>query len=88
MLVGPVGAGIVGIVSAFSLRRVPLVLQRLFNGAMYALSAYAAGQAFLALGGTVGVPAQASFPHIIGPFVGAAATTSWPITGWSRWCSG
>ena len=74
VLVGPVGAGIVGFVSAFSLRRVPLIQQRIFNGAMYALSAYAAGQVFLALGGTVGVPARASFPHLIGPFVGAAAT--------------
>jgi HD superfamily phosphohydrolase YqeK len=73
VLVGPVGAGIVGFVSAFSLRRVPLIQQRVFNGAMYALSAYAAGQVFLALGGTVGIPARASFPHLIGPFVGAAA---------------
>ena len=29
---------------------------------------------FLALGGAVGIPARASFPHLIGPFVGAAAT--------------
>ena len=74
VLIGPVGAGIVGFVSAFSLRRVPLIQQRIFNGAMYALSAYAAGRVFLALGGTVGIPARASFPHLIGPFVGAAAT--------------
>jgi HD superfamily phosphohydrolase YqeK len=73
VLVGPVGAAIVGFVSAFSLRRVPLIQQRVFNGAMYALSAYAAGQVFLALGGTVGIPARNSFPELIGPFVGAAA---------------
>ena len=40
---------------------------------MYALSAYAAARVFLALGGTVGIPARDSFPEIIGPFVGAAA---------------
>jgi HD superfamily phosphohydrolase YqeK len=73
VLVGPVGAAIVGMVSAFSLRRGLAVYQRAFNGAMYALSAYAAGRAFLALGGTVGIPARGSFPEIIGPFVGAAA---------------
>jgi HD superfamily phosphohydrolase YqeK len=73
VLVGPVGAAIVGFVSALSLRRVPLLQQRVFNGAMYALSAYAAGQVFLALGGTVGIPVRASFPELIGPFAGAAA---------------
>jgi hypothetical protein len=73
VLVGPVAAAIVGMVSAFSLRRGPKIFQRVFNGAMYALSAYAAGRVFLALGGTVGIPARDSFPQIIGPFVGAAA---------------
>jgi HD superfamily phosphohydrolase YqeK len=73
VLVGPVGAAIVGTVSALSLRRGPVLTQRVFNGAMYALSAYAAGRVFLALGGTVGIPARDSFPQIIGPFVGAAA---------------
>jgi HD superfamily phosphohydrolase YqeK len=73
VLVGPVGAALVGTVSAFSLRRGPKLMQRVFNGAMYALSAYAAGRVFLLLGGTVGIPARDSFPQIIGPFVGAAA---------------
>jgi HD superfamily phosphohydrolase YqeK len=73
VLVGPVGAAIVGFVSALSLRRVPLIQQRVFNGAMYALSAYAAGRVFLLLGGTVGIPARNSFPELIGPFAGAAA---------------
>ncbi len=73
VLVGPVGAAMVGMVSAFSLRRGPVPPQRVFNGAMYALSAYAAGRVFLALGGTVGIPTRGSFPEIIGPFVGAAA---------------
>ncbi|HEY0717173.1 MAG TPA: HD-GYP domain-containing protein [Streptosporangiaceae bacterium] len=73
VLVGPAGAAIVGFVSALSLRRVPLIQQRVFNGAMYALSAYAAGRVFLALGGTVGIPARDSFSELIGPFAGAAA---------------
>jgi HD superfamily phosphohydrolase YqeK len=73
VLVGPAGAAIVGFVSALSLRRVPLIQQRVFNGAMYALSAYAAGRVFLLLGGTVGIPARNSFPELIGPFAGAAA---------------
>jgi hypothetical protein len=73
VLVGPVGAAMVGMVSAFSLRRGLELPKRVFNGAMYALSAYAAARVFLALGGTVGIPARNSFPEIIGPFVGAAA---------------
>jgi HD superfamily phosphohydrolase YqeK len=73
VLVGPWGAAIVGLVSAFSLRRGLKPAQRVFNGAMYALSAYAAGRVYLALGGVVGVPPHNSFPQIIGPFVGAAA---------------
>jgi HD superfamily phosphohydrolase YqeK len=73
VLVGPWGAAIVGLVSAFSLRRGLNPAQRVFNGAMYALSAYAAGRVYLALGGTVGIPPHDSFPQIIGPFVGAAA---------------
>jgi len=73
VLVGPWGAAIVGLVSAFSLRRGLKPAQRVFNGAMYALSAYAAGRVYLALGGVVGIPPHNSFPQIIGPFVGAAA---------------
>ncbi|HYZ52920.1 MAG TPA: HD-GYP domain-containing protein [Streptosporangiaceae bacterium] len=73
VLLGPAGAAIVGVVCAFTLRRGPTIPQRVFNGAMYALSAHAAGQVFLALGGTVGVPAGDSFPVIIGPFAAAAA---------------
>ena len=73
VLVGPAGAAIVGFTSALSLRRGPTATQRIFNGANYALSAYAAGQVYLALGGSVGIPAGHSFPAIIGPFAAAAA---------------
>jgi HD superfamily phosphohydrolase YqeK len=72
VLAGPVGAAIVGACTALGLRRGPSVLQRLFNTAMYALSAYLAGRAFLALGGHVGLPDENSFPGIIWPFAGAA----------------
>jgi hypothetical protein len=72
VLVGPVGAAIVGACTALGLRRGPSVLQRVFNTAMYALSAYLAGRAFLALGGQVGLPNESSFPKIIWPFAGAA----------------
>jgi hypothetical protein len=72
VLVGPVGAAIVGACSALGLRRGPSVLQRVFNTSMLALSAYLAGRAFLALGGHPGLPDERSFPDIIGPFAGAA----------------
>jgi putative nucleotidyltransferase with HDIG domain len=73
VMLGPVGAAIVGITSAFILRRNMLIAQRVFNSAMYALSAYAAGRVFLLLGQHPGVPAPDSFPQIIGPFAAAAA---------------
>lgn len=74
VLLGPAGAAVVGAVSMGCVRRELSIPQRLFNGAMYALSAYAAGSVFLALGGTVGIPSLGSFPAIIGAFAGAAVT--------------
>jgi HD superfamily phosphohydrolase YqeK len=72
VLLGPVGAALVGTSSAFTVRRSLLLVQRVFNSAMYALSAYAAGHVYVALGGHVGVPYRSSFPGIIGPFAVAA----------------
>jgi len=72
VLVGPVGAAIVGACTALGVRRGPHIMQRVFNTSMYALSAYLAGRAFLALGGHVGLPDENSFPGIIWPFAGAA----------------
>jgi len=72
VLLGPVGAAIVGMISILRVRRSLTPPQRLFNGAMFALSAYAAGSVFLALGGHVGIPTDDSFPAIIGAFAGAA----------------
>jgi hypothetical protein len=71
VLLGPAGAAMVGAVSLLSLRR-ELLAERLFNGAMYALSGYAAGLAFLRLGGTAGLPGPGMFPEIIWPFAVAA----------------
>jgi len=72
VLLGPGGAALVGATSLISLRRGGL-RERAFNGAMYALSAYAAGEAYLALGGHIGVPKLGFFPGIILPFAVAAA---------------
>jgi putative nucleotidyltransferase with HDIG domain len=72
VLLGPGGAALVGATSLISLRRGGL-RERAFNGAMYALSAYAAGEAYLALGGHIGVPGAGSFPGLILPFAVAAA---------------
>jgi HD domain len=72
VLLGPAGAAVVGAVSVLSLRR-ELLAERLFNGAMYALSGYAAGVAFWALGGPhTRLPRSGMFPGIIWPFAVAA----------------
>src|SRR5262249_28020297 len=72
VLVGPVGALVVGATALFSVRRGLDLTQRMFNASMYGLSAWAAGQVYLALGGEVGLPSHRSFPGIIGPFAVAA----------------
>jgi len=74
VLAGPVGAAVVGACTMFGLRRGPSPVQRAFNTAMYALSAFGAGEVYLLLGGKVGMPGPSSFPGIIGPFAGAAVT--------------
>jgi HD superfamily phosphohydrolase YqeK len=72
VLCGPVGAALVSCGTLLGLRRGPSPAQRLFNTAMYTLSAYLAGRTFLAFGGHVGTPGPTSFPGIIGPFAAAA----------------
>jgi HD superfamily phosphohydrolase YqeK len=72
VLVGPVGAALVGACTAFGLRRSPSVAQRVFNTGMMALTAYLAGRTFLLLHGHVGVPTSSTIAAIIGPFVVAA----------------
>jgi len=72
VLCGPVGAALVSCFTLLSLRRGPSAAQRLFNTAMYTVSAYLAGRAYLAFGGHVGTPEPSSFPGLIGPFAVAA----------------
>jgi hypothetical protein len=72
VLVGPVGAALVGAFTIFSLRRGPSPAQRAFNTGMMALTAYVAGRVFVAMHGHVGALNVNSFPGIIGPFAVAA----------------
>jgi putative nucleotidyltransferase with HDIG domain len=72
VLLGPVGAALVGATSLLSVRRGLILKQRAFNASMFALSGYAAGEAYLALGGRTGLPQHGSFPWIIWPFMVAA----------------
>ncbi|HEX4659611.1 MAG TPA: HD-GYP domain-containing protein [Streptosporangiaceae bacterium] len=73
VLLGPLGAALVGAVSLISLRRKTLLAERVFNGGMYAVAGFAAGNAFVHLGGHVGLPSPGNFPAIIWPFAAAAA---------------
>src|SRR5580658_3737145 len=73
VLLGPVGAALVGAVSVLALRRKLLIAERVFNGGMYAVSGFAAGETFVALGGGIGLPKPGDFPRIIWPFAAAAA---------------
>jgi HD domain len=72
VLLGPVGAALVGACTIFGLRRGPSPAQRLFNTGMMALSAYLAGRVFVAMNGHVGTLYSTSFPKVIGPFAVAA----------------
>jgi hypothetical protein len=78
VLLGPVGAALVGVVSVLSLQGQLRLARRLFNGAMYALSAYLAGEAFDFLqqsypaGHEFGAPKAAYFPALLLPFAAAA----------------
>src|ERR1039457_4115176 len=73
VMLGPIGAALVGVTSLLSVRRGVNLAQRAFNAAMYTLSAFAAGGTYLALGGTLGVPHKSSFPGINAPLAAAAA---------------
>jgi len=74
VLLGPLGAALAGAVSVLSLRRKLLMAERVFNGGMYAVSGFAAGETFVALGGRIGLPRPDDFPAIVWPFAAAAAT--------------
>jgi HD domain len=88
VLTGPVGAALVGVCAGFGMRRSSPLIQRVFNGGMFALSAYAAGAMFKALGGHVGPPNSDSFPLVIGIFVAAAAVqivVNYSLVGGALW---
>jgi hypothetical protein len=69
VLVGPVGAALVGACNLFSLRRGPTPAQRLFNTGMMVLTAYVAGWVFVRMNnGHYGELTLNSFPGIILPF--------------------
>lgn len=56
VLLGPVGAAVVGSSAALAIRRLP-VADRFFNGAMHALAGFAAGLAYAQAGRLAGDPA-------------------------------
>jgi putative nucleotidyltransferase with HDIG domain len=72
VLLGPVGAALVGSIVVLMVHRNMILPRRLFNGGMYAICGYSASWVFLHLGGQVGLPGRSSFPSIIGPFAAAA----------------
>jgi len=73
VLLGPLAAALVGAASLISPRRQLLLAERLFNGAMHALSGLAAGAAYVALDGHVGIPSSKDFTRTIVIFAAAAA---------------
>jgi HD domain len=73
VLLGPLGAALVGAVSVLSLRRKLLVAERVFNAGNFAVSGFAAGETFVSLGGRIGLPKPDDFPAIVAPFAAAAA---------------
>jgi HD superfamily phosphohydrolase YqeK len=72
VLLGPVPAALVGATALLSVQRRPRLAERLFNGAMYALAGLAAGGAYLACGGTLGLPHPHNFRLILLAFAAAA----------------
>jgi hypothetical protein len=73
VLLGPVPAALVGATALLSLQRHLRLAERLFNGAMYALSGLAAAGAYLACHGLVGQPDWRHFRVILLAFAAAAA---------------
>jgi hypothetical protein len=72
VLLGPVAAALVGATSVISLRPRLRLAERLFNGAMHALSGLAAGGAYLALDGHIGYPHPSEFGRLALAFAAAA----------------
>lgn len=73
VLVGDVGAAIVGATAVLSVRPGLALHKRLFNGAQFAVCGHSAGLVYALLGGPSDVPSIEGFPALLGPFMGAAA---------------
>jgi len=72
ILIGPVGAALVGFTAVFSVRPGLPLAKRIYNGAQFSICGHAAGEVFMRLGGVPGVPDVRSFDDVIMPFIGAA----------------
>lgn len=75
VLLGPVGAALLGLVAVITGQRFFAPIKRIFNGAQFALSGFTAGTVFDLLGGARFQPEQARWVgNVIGPFLGALVT--------------
>ncbi|MFI0481122.1 hypothetical protein [Actinomadura sp. 9N215] len=75
VLLGPAGVALVGATATISRQRMFAPVKRLFNGAQFALSGYAASVAFQTLHNASYQPGRPTWlEHVIGPFLGALAT--------------
>ena len=78
VMLGPVGAAMVGAVAVLSIRRRVPVAERLFNGTMYAVAGYAAGMVYLGVGGHRDLAMSGLFPA---PASGQKFSLSMPVPG-------
>ncbi|MBB4777231.1 HD-GYP domain-containing protein [Actinomadura livida] len=75
VLLGPVGAALVGFCAVITGQRIFAPVKRVFNGAQFALSGFTAGTVFQLLGGDRFHPEQIRWvENVIGPFLGALVT--------------
>ncbi|WP_207943623.1 HD-GYP domain-containing protein [Actinomadura sp. KC345] len=75
VLLGPVGAALLGFCAVINGQRFFAPVKRIFNGAQLALSGFIAGTVFELLGGDRFHPEQARWvENVIGPFLGALVT--------------
>src|SRR5690606_14247488 len=72
VLVGPLGAALVGAVAVLSVRPGLPPVKRLFNGAQFAICGYAAGVVYRLAGGPDGLPVE-RFADLLVPYAAAAA---------------
>ncbi|HVB42436.1 MAG TPA: HD-GYP domain-containing protein [Streptosporangiaceae bacterium] len=72
VLLGSVGAAMVGAAAVLTVRRSVPHAERLFNGAMYAVAGYAAGMSYVAAGGHVHLPTQNMLVELTGSSVRTA----------------